>query len=710
MSIAREPDLKEVKELKEQKELKEISTKYLNRDLSWIEFNWRVLEEAQDPSTPLLERVKFLAIVSSNLDEFMSVRVAGLKDQIKAGYTKKDFTGYTPAGLIKRIMKRTNKMVNEQYKTYREVTRLLTREGIVFTEYEDLNTSQKKAMDAYYHDIIFPVLTPMAVDQSRPFPLVHNHSVYLAVLLIREGDDPDDEPYFAIVQVPSNLSRYISVPSRPNSKKQEFILLEELMEHHIQSLFSGYIPISVHGFRVTRNADLTLNEEGAEDLLEEIEKELRRRRWGSPVRLEVQEGIHPYALAQLQEEFEIEEQTFEIDGPIDITYFMKLANTLNGFENLRYPRINPKYPVEFEDEVDFFDVLKQKDVLVHHPYETFDAVTDFIVHAAYDPKVLAIKMTLYRASGNSLIIQSLARAAESGKQVTVVVELKARFDEERNIAWARMLEKSGCHVVYGLVGLKTHAKITLVVRQEENTLRRYVHVGTGNYNDITARLYTDVGLFTSNSVIGEDASALFNEITGYSAPHDWQSFAVAPTDLKDKLFELIEREAAHAREGKPAKIIAKMNSLSNQEMVDALYAASQAGVKIELIVRGVCCLRPGVPGLSENITVRSIVDRFLEHSRIYYFQNGGLVDVYLSSADWMTRNLTRRIELMCPVIDPQMKKMMISILNVSLNDNVKARELMSNGMYTSIKNELTPYRSQFEAMKITSWKKLQLEF
>ncbi|OPH46972.1 RNA degradosome polyphosphate kinase [Paenibacillus ferrarius] len=695
--------------MKEIKEVKEISTKYLNRDLSWIEFNWRVLEEAQDASTPLLERMKFLAIVSSNLDEFMSVRVAGLKDQIKAGYTKKDFTGYTPAGLIKRIMKRTAKMVTEQYKTYREVTRLLTKEGIVFTEYEDLNMSQKKAMDAYYHDIIFPVLTPMAVDQSRPFPLVHNHSVYLAVLLVREGDDPDEEPYFAIVQVPSNLSRYISVPTRPNSKKQEFILLEELMEHHIQSLFSGYIPISVHGFRVTRNADLTLNEEGAEDLLEEIEKELRRRRWGAPVRLEVQEGIHPYALAQLQEEFEIEEQIFEIDGPLDITYFMKLASTLTGFENLRYPRLNAKYPVEFEDTVDFFDVLKQKDVLVHHPFETFDAVTDFIVHAAYDPHVLAIKMTLYRASGKSPIIQALARAAESGKQVTVVVELKARFDEERNIAWARMLEKSGCHVVYGLVGLKTHAKITLVVRQEEHTLRRYVHVGTGNYNDSTARLYTDVGLFTSNSVIGEDASALFNEITGYSAPHDWQSFAVAPTDLKDKLFELIEREAGHARAGRPARIIAKMNSLSNQEMVDALYAASQAGVKIDLIIRGVCCLRPGVPGLSENITVRSIVDRFLEHSRMYYFENGGLVDVYLSSADWMTRNLTRRIELMCPVLDHDMKKMMIQILNVSLNDNVKARELMPNGMYSRIKNELTPYRSQFEALKITTWKKLRLE-
>jgi len=706
MSIANEPAAKDVKELKE---ISEVSAMYLNRDLSWIEFNRRVLEEAQDPSTPLLERVKFLAIVSSNLDEFMSVRVAGLLDQMKAGYNKKDFTGYTPAGLLKRIMKRATKMVSEQYRSYREINRFLTKEGIVFTEYEELNASQKKAMDAYYHDIVFPVLTPMAVDQSRPFPLVHNHSLYLAVILVRDGDDPDDEPYFAIVQVPSNLSRYISVPTRTNSKKQEFILLEELIEHHIQSLFSGYTPISVHGFRITRNADLTLNEEGAEDLLEEIEKELRRRRWGSPVRLEVQEGMHPYALAQLQDEFEITEHIFEIDGPIDLSYLMKLALNLNGFDHLRYPRLQAKYPPEFEENHDFFTLLKQKDVLVHHPYESFDAVTDFVVHAAYDPQVLAIKMTLYRVSGNSPIIQALARAAESGKQVTVVVELKARFDEERNIAWARKLEKSGCHVVYGLVGLKTHAKITLVVRQEENTLRRYVHVGTGNYNDSTARLYTDVGLFTSNSIIGEDASALFNEITGYSAPHDWQAFAVAPTNLKDKLFELIQREAEHAKAGRPASIVAKMNSLSNQEVVDALYAASQAGVKIDLIVRGVCCLRPGVAGLSENITVRSIVDRFLEHSRMYYFENGGDVDVYLSSADWMTRNLTRRIELLCPVFDNKLKQMMIQILRVQLNDNVKARELMPNGTYVRVKNELTPYRSQFESMKIMSWKKLQLE-
>jgi polyphosphate kinase len=686
---------------------KETSSIYLNRDLSWIEFNRRVLEEAQDPSTPLLERVKFLAIVSSNLDEFMSVRVAGLKDQVKAGYNRKDFTGYTPAGLIKRIMKRTTKMVNEQYKSYRDITRQLVKEGIVFTDYEDLNVNQKKAMDAYYHDIIFPVLTPMAVDQSRPFPLVHNQSVYLAVVLTLEGEDPGEDPYFAIVQVPSNLARCITVPIRPNSKKREFILMEDLIKQHIESLFSGYKPLAVHTFRVTRNADLTLNEEGAEDLLEEIEKELRRRRWGAPVRLEVEQGIHPYALTQLQDEFEISDSVFEIDGPLDLTYFMKMAGSLTGFGHLLYSRIEPKYPVEFEDTTDLFTLLKQKDVLVHHPYESFDAVTDFIVHAAYDPQVLAIKMTLYRVSGTSPIIQALASAAESGKQVTVVVELKARFDEERNIAWARTLEKSGCHVVYGLVGLKTHAKITLVVRQEQDALKRYVHVGTGNYNDSTARLYTDVGLFTAHSIIGEDASALFNEITGYSAPHDWQAFSVAPTDLKNRLLELIERETKHAGSGKPAHIIAKMNSLSNQEMVDALYKASQAGVKIDLIIRGVCCLRPGVARLSENITVRSIVDRFLEHSRIYYFENGGDSEYYLSSADWMTRNLTRRIELMCPVFDRDLKKMMKQILSISLDDNVKARELMSNGMYVRIQNELAPYRGQFDAMRVTSWKKPQ---
>jgi polyphosphate kinase len=475
-------------------------------------------------------------------------------------------------------------------------------------------------------------------------------------------------------------------------------------------LFTGYTPISVQAFRLTRNADLTLNEEGAEDLLEEIEKELRRRRWGSPVRLEVQKGIHPYALDLLQEEFEISDNVFEIEGPLDLTYFMKLSSALKGYEHLRYKPIEPVYPYELADTEDIFEKLREQDVLVYHPYESFDAVTDFIHQAAYDSEVLAIKMTLYRVSGHSPLIDALANAAESGKQVTVVVELKARFDEERNIAWARKLEQAGCHVVYGLVGLKTHAKITLVVRQEQDGLRRYVHVGTGNYNESTAKLYTDIGLFTSHMVIGEDASALFNEVTGYSAPHNWKAFGVAPTDMKDKLFDKIRREARHASEGKEARIIAKMNSLSNQQMVEELYAASQAGVKIDLIVRGVCCLRPGVPGLSENIQVISIVDRFLEHSRIVFFQNGDEPEVLISSADWMTRNLTRRIELTCPVFDKQLQEMLIRILELSLGDNVKARRLQPNGIYTRVESEDKPLRSQFEAMRIQAWKKKPIHY
>jgi len=687
-----------------------ISAKYVNRDLSWLEFNRRVLEEAQDPETPLLERVKFLSIVSSNLDEFMSVRVAGIHDQIRLGYHKKDFTGYTPSGLLKRLMKRTTKAVADQYRTYRELIRSLHKEGLVFSTFEDLNNTQQKAMQVYFDEIVFPVLTPMAVDQSRPFPLVHTNELYLAVVLQRKQEWPEDskeagqELFFAVVQVPSILPRYIHVPSRTNSKKQEFILLEDLIKVHIEMLFSGYIPVAVHGFRMTRNADLTLDEEGAEDLLEEIEKELRRRRWGVPVRLEIESGMHPYALQLLQEEFEIMDHVFTIDGPIDLSFLMKFAISLQNADHLRFPKLEPVYPEELAHAEDLFQVLRTKDVLMYHPYESFDAVNDFVCQAADDPEVLAIKMTLYRVSGNSVLVQALARAAESGKQVTVVVELKARFDEERNIAWARQLEKAGCHVVYGLVGLKTHAKITLVVRREQSMLRRYVHVGTGNYNENTAKLYTDAGLFTANPVIGEDASLLFNEVTGYSAPHDWQAFGVAPTELKDKLIMKIEREMKWAAEGREAHIIAQVNSLSNQEMIDHLYAASQMGVRIDLIVRGVCCLRPGVPGLSENIRVISIVDRFLEHSRIIYFKNGGDEEVYLSSADWMTRNLTRRIELMCPVIDKALCKSLIQMLRLKLRDNVKARELQLNGTYARVRQEGRPCRSQFEAMHIEAWK------
>ncbi len=679
---------------------------YFNRDLSWIEFNRRVLEEAQDQTTPLLERFKFLSIVSSNLDEFASVRVAGIMDQIKLGYTKKDFTGYMPSGLLKRILKRTERMVLEQYKTFRELNTLLAEENILFTDYDDLNPYQKRAMDEYFYDIIFPVLTPMAVDQSRPFPLVHTLGLYLAVMLKREEHPTaEDEPYFAIVQVPSNLSRTIKVPGRQNSKKQEYMYLENLIKVHIDSLFSGYQPLSTHAFRITRNADLTLNEEGAEDLLEEIEKELKRRKWGIPIRMEVEKGMPHYALELLKEEFELSEAIFLIDGPLDLTFLMKFTGGIEGRDDLRYPRIEPVYPQEFEEEEDLFSVLRQQDVLVYHPYESFEAVSDLLHAAAQDPNVLAIKMTLYRVSGNSLVVQALAEAAEAGKQVTVVVELKARFDEERNIVWARRLEKAGCHVVYGLVGLKTHAKILLIVRQENDRLKRYVHVGTGNYNDNTAKLYTDIGLFTTHPVVGEDASALFNEITGYSAPHQWNCFSVAPTGLKNELIANIRREAEYAKQGRPARIIAKMNSLSHQPVVDELYAASQAGVQIDLIVRGVCCLRPGVQGLSENIRVISIVDRFLEHSRIFYFEQDGDPKVYVSSADWMSRNLTRRIELMCPILNVKVKKMLIHILNLNLQDNVKARQLQSNGMYVRVpKQDAPPFRSQFEAINIEAWK------
>ncbi|MEV5025928.1 polyphosphate kinase 1 [Paenibacillus sp. LPE1-1-1.1] len=678
---------------------------YVNRDLSWIEFNRRVLQEAQDPGNPLLERAKFLAIVTSNLDEFMSVRVAGIQMQMRAGLSKMDFTGYTPSGLWKRLIKRTTQMIHEQYRTYREVFRGLSREGIFIRSFEELNVSQTKAVSDYFHEIVFPVLTPMAVDQSRPFPLVHTKELYLAVLLRQEGDPSEEEPLFAIVQVPSILPRFVPVPGRINSKKTEFVLLEDLIEQFIDTLFNGYIPFSVNAFRLTRDADITLNEEDAEDLLEEIEKELRRRRWGIPVRLEVAKGTHPYALEMLTEELEIEDNLFEIDGPLDLSFLMKFAGAVPGNDNLRYEKLEPVYPREFDDTDDMFEVIRQRDVLMYHPYESFDAVNDFVMQAAYDPNVLAIKMTLYRVSGQSALVQALAKAGEAGKQVTVVVELKARFDEERNIAWARQLEKAGCHVVYGLVGLKTHAKILLVVRREHGTLRRYVHVGTGNYNDSTATLYTDIGLFTSHPIIGGDASALFNEVTGYSSPYEWKAFGVAPSDLKEKLYRLIDRERLNAIAGKPARIIAKMNSLSNQEMIDKLYDASQAGVKIVLIVRGVCCLRPGVPGRSENIQVISIVDRFLEHARIMYFYNGGEEEVYLSSADWMTRNLTRRIELMCPVFDSTLRQILIKMLHLNINDNVKARELQPNGTYEHISSvDKEPFRSQFEAKVISSWK------
>lgn len=684
------------------------SKPYINRDLSWIEFNRRVLEEAEDAATPLLERFQFLSIVSSNLDEFMSVRVAGLKDQLKAGFNKPDFTGYTPHGLIRRILKRTKQMVRSQYKTYRELLRSLAKEGTVLVGWGEIGEEQRKAMTQYFQDIVFPVLTPMAVDSSRPFPLLHSKELYLAVVLRPSaGEERSAEQQFcAIVQVPSILPRTIRVPGRKNARRMTYLLLEDLIKEQIGQLFSGYETEAVHAFRVTRNSDLALNEEGAEDLLQEIEKELRRRRRGFPVRLEIEKGMHAHARELLMDELDIlEEEIFEIDGPVGLGFLSTFVGSLPNYEHLRYTPIEPIYPAEFEEAEDMLSVLRERDVLVYHPYESFEAVNDFICEAAEDPDVLAIKMTLYRVSVNSVLLQALVSAAESGKQVTVVVELKARFDEERNIAWARQLEKAGCHVVYGLVGLKTHAKITLVVRREQDTLRRYVHVGTGNYNENTARLYTDVGLFTCHPDIGADASALFNEMTGYSTPHDWRAFAVAPAGLKPKLFDLIDREIAHARAGRPARITAKINSLSNQSMIDKLYEASREGVSINLIVRGVCCLRPGVKGLSENVRVVSIVDRFLEHSRILAVANGGEEEVFISSADWMTRNLSRRVELLCPVYDRGLRQMLINLLQMNVEDNVKARELQEGGSYVRVNRSADQrLRSQFSAADIPLWK------
>ncbi|MEK4250802.1 RNA degradosome polyphosphate kinase [Paenibacillus sp. FSL W7-1287] len=678
---------------------------YLNRDLSWVEFNRRVLQEAQDQRNPLLERAKFLSIVSSNLDEFMSVRVAGVHEQIRAGLTKMDFTGYSPSGLWKRLQKRTKDMVTEQYRTYREIVKCLSKEGIFIREYSELTITAQRAIADYYNEIVFPVITPMAVDQSRPFPHVHTKELYLAVTLRMEGEEEEGcEPLFAIIQIPSILPRCFAIPSRSNSKKQEFILLEDIITTFIDSLFTGYEVESVSPFRLTRNSDLSLDEEGAEDLLEEIEKELRRRKWGNPVRLEVECDIDAYALKVLKEELEIEEGLYMIDGPLDLSFMMKLSSMVNGHDQLRYKKFDPIYPFEFDEDKDIMSVIAERDVLLHHPFESFEPVNEFVWQAAKDPDVLAIKMTMYRVSGQSSLVKALEYAAAAGKQVTVIVELKARFDEENNIAWAKQLEKAGCHVVYGLVGLKIHAKLLLVVRREKHGLKRYVHVGTGNYNESTAKLYTDIGLMTSNDVIGSDTSALFNEITGYSVPRDWEAFAVAPAGLKARLLKLIDREIEHARAGKEAKIIAKMNSLSNQEMIDKLYEASRAGVHIDLIVRGVCCLRPGLPSISENIRVISIVDRYLEHSRIVYFYNDGEEEVYLSSADWMTRNLEKRVELLCPVFDSELKNLLIVILQLNLADNVKARALGVNGQYERVAIDQAPYRSQFESQQVERWK------
>ena len=656
---------------------------YVNRELSWLEFNYRVLSEARDKNIPLFERLKFLSITASNLDEFFMVRVASLKDMVHAGYEKPDIAGMKPKQQLEKIAEKTHELVNLQYSTYsRSLVPALKQQGLrVIVSHEDLTKEEGEYVDRYFHDYVYPVLTPMAVDSSRPFPLVRNKTLNIAALVKKKSGE-DDTLDFAMVQVPSVIPRVVEIPEKGEGRA--VILLEEIIERNIQSLFLNYDIVTAHPFRIMRNADFSIDEEEAEDLLVEIEKQLKKRQWGEVIRLEIDERVDKRLLKILKKELRIEnDDIFFINGPLDLTFLMKMYG-MYGFDALKTPKYTPQRVPALMNDDDIFTNIRKGDIFLHHPYESFDPVVDFVRTASKDPDVLAIKQTLYRVSGNSPIIAALAAAADNGKQVSVLVELKARFDEENNINWAKTLEKAGCHVIYGLVGLKTHSKITLVVRREEDGIRRYVHLGTGNYNDSTAKQYTDCGLMTCNPLIGEDATAVFNMLSGYSEPLGWNKLVLAPLWLRGKLLKLIRRETENARKGEPAHIIAKMNSLCDKEVIASLYEASCAGVKIELIVRGICCLKAGVPELSENIHVRSIVGNFLEHSRIFYFENGGRPQLFMASADWMPRNLDKRVEIMFPVEDPEIKKQVMHILEVQLADNVKAHILQPDGSYEKV--------------------------
>lgn len=663
---------------------------YENRELSWIKFNKRVLSEAKEKDNPLFERLKFLSITSSNLDEFIMVRVASLIDLYHADSSRKDIAGLTVAEQRNRLKKAVGELVKEQYEIYTgEIVPLLKENNIRLVEHhEEYNDKEKAYVDTFFEDEVYPVLTPMAVDSSRPFPLIRNKSLNIGALVTKKDAKQSykkSEIEFATVQVPDVLPRIIELPAEEGIRA--FTLLEQVIERNISKLFLNYDIVCAYPFRIMRSADLSIDEYEAVDLLKEIERQVRMRKWGEAMRLEIEKDADKRLVDILQKALLLESgQTFHIDGPIDLTFLMKLYG-YDGFDDLKEhkyskPQENPLLP----SGENIFERVSKGDILLCHPYQSFQPVVDFIAQAAVDPNVLAIKQTLYRVSGHSPIIAALAKAAENGKQVTVLVELKARFDEENNINWARMLEQAGCHVIYGLVGLKTHSKITLVVRREEDGIARYVHLGTGNYNDSTAKLYTDVGLLTCNEAIGEDATAVFNMLSGYSEPLKWNKLSIAPLWLKDRFLELIEREKQHAMEGRRAHIIAKMNSVCDKDVICALYEAASQGVKIDLIVRGICCLKVGLPGIGDNIKVRSIVGNYLEHARIFCFENGGKEEFYCASADWMPRNLERRVEILFPVEKPELRNQLREILAISLEDNEKAHELNEDGKYIRTKD------------------------
>ena len=658
---------------------------YWNRELSWIKFNERVLSEARDKSLPLFERLKFLSITASNLDEFFMIRVASLKDMVHAKYTKPDIAGMTPKEQLKELSVVTKELVETQYNPYnRSLLPALNKVGLhVVEKHEDLTKEQKEYVDRYFEESVYPVLTPMAMDSARPFPLIRNKTLNIGALISKKDKKGREELEFATVQVPSVLPRIVMLPEDKKGNTV-VILLEQVIERNIGKLFLSNEVACTCPYRIMRNADLTIDEDEAADLLKLIEKQLKKRQWGEVIRLEVEDKMDERLLNILKMEFEIkEEDIFQINGPLDLTFLMKMYG-MDGFEEYRNKPYTPALVPAMMTDEDIFTQIRRGDILLHHPFMTFQPVVDFVRQAAKDPDVLAIKQTLYRVSGNSPIIAALAQAAENGKQVTVLVELKARFDEENNIVWAKMLEKAGCHVIYGLLGLKTHSKITLVVRREENGIRRYVHLGTGNYNDSTAKLYTDCGILTCSARIGEDATAVFNMLSGYSEPRTWNKLVVAPIWMRDRFLHQIEMEREYALKGRKARIVAKMNSLCDRDIIAALYAASAAGVKIDLIVRGICCLKVGIPGISDNITVRSIVGNFLEHSRIFYFYSDGREEVFMGSADWMPRNLDKRVEIVFPVEDERLKEEVKHILEIQLADNVKAHVLHPDGRYEKI--------------------------
>lgn len=660
---------------------------FYNRELSWLKFNLRVLKEAMVKDTPLLERLKFIAISASNLDEFFMVRVAGLWSNFDSGVEKRDASGMSVHEQLVAISQAAHEQVRTQTKSLIALMAEMDAVKLHFRRVKDLSELGKDWLEEYYREVVFPVLTPMAVDASRPFPFLANKTLNLAVELIKA----DGEHSMGLIQVPSVLDRIVEV--EPEGKRT-FVFLEDIIASHCHDLFKGCHILDMVSFRVTRDSDLDLEEDDSVDLMKEVEESLRKRKRGAAVRLEIFKTNNNRIKKFLEENLDVTEmEVYEINGPLDPTCFFKFIG-MKGMWPWLYEPFVPQRPLELPYDSDLFAAIRENDILLHHPYESFDPVVKLVSDAADDPQVLAIKQTLYRVSGNSPIVAALARAAENGKQVTVLVELKARFDEENNILWARRLEKAGCHVIYGLVGLKTHAKIILIVRKEDNGIKRYLHLGTGNYNDSTAKLYTDLGLMTANDEFGSDASAFFNLLSGYSEPPVWNKLVMAPLGLREKIYALIDNEIAMVRSGREGHIIAKMNSLIDQPVIQKLYEASAAGVHIDLIVRGICGLRTGIEGISDNITVRSIVGRQLEHSRIFWFANGGEEQLYLSSADWMPRNLNDRVELFFPVETEEHIHRIKALLDLYLRDNVGAHMMQSNGSYRRVRNKLEPVSAQ----------------